>query len=148
MGHAGLEPTTRFLIQLPETARSAVSFFRPSIYTNDGGGAVVVHNGSLVTSDQPLQRGGFAFVYASGLGPVIHRSPREGGAPLTPTLAEVTVTLGGLPCEVQFAGLAPGFGDQVYQVNFLVPPNAPVGSQDLVIAVGGVSSRAAKVPVR
>jgi uncharacterized protein (TIGR03437 family) len=129
-----------------------VAELQPAVYTSDGTRAVVVHNEdfTLVTAARPLVPGEFAFVYAAGLGRVTN-PPATGAAPpllaLAAAVADVRVTLAGLPCEVQFAGLAPGFVG-IYQVNFRAPANAPGGSQDLVVAAGGMLSPAVKVLVR
>jgi uncharacterized protein (TIGR03437 family) len=108
----------------------------------DNGQAVVVR-----AADYALRapKGDFVFVYVAGLGPVSNQ-PQDGNGgpagPLAATTAPVTVTLGGLPCDVQYAGLAPGFVG-IYQVNFRIPPGVASGPQDLV--VGG--SPAVKVAV-
>jgi uncharacterized protein (TIGR03437 family) len=129
-----------------------VAEVQPAVYTSDGARAVVVHNDdfTLVTAARPLVPGEFAFVYAAGLGGVTNPPATGAAAPLSApaaAVADVRVTLAGLPCEVQLAGLAPGFVG-VYQVNFRAPANAPSGSQDLVVAAGGVLSPAVKVLVR
>jgi uncharacterized protein (TIGR03437 family) len=124
---------------------------QPAVYTSDGTQGVVVHNAdfSLVTPAHPLVAGEFAFLYAAGLGDVTNRPATGAAAPLVPLAAAsgVSVTLAGTACDVQFAGLAPGFVG-LYQVNFQVPRNAPSGPQDLVVSAGGVGSPAVKVPVR
>ena len=160
VGDGGPGNGTKFLIQLPEGARPAVAFrpqvdgpfLKPGLYTHDGARAVLVHNAdySLVSGDRPLERGEFAFLYASGLGRVTNHRPTESSTAepaLMPALGDVAVTLAGLRCEVHFAGLAPGFL-AVYQVNFRVPASAPSGLQDLAVTAGGASSQAAKAPVR
>jgi len=124
---------------------------QPAIYTTDGTQAIVVHNAdnTLVTASRPLQRGEFAYLYASALGPVANQPATGAGAPSLPlaaTTTKVTVLVGGVPSEVQFAGLAPGLVG-VYQVNFRVPANAPVGSQSLMVTVGDASSPAASITV-
>ncbi len=116
-----------------------VADVQPGIYTDF----------TLVPEQQPLARGEFATVYASGLGPVTNPPATGAAAPDSPpstALAEVGVTLAGVPCEVQFAGLAPNFTG-VYQVTFRAPANAPSGMQELVVTAGGVASPAVKVPV-
>ena len=123
--------------------------FQPAIYTRDGTQAVVVHNVglTLVAAGRPLARGEFAFLYATGLGQVVNQPPTGSGGPVTPlarAVADVRVTMAGLPCEVQYAGLAPGFVG-VYQVNLRVPENAPGGLQDLVLNAGGAASPVVKV---
>jgi uncharacterized protein (TIGR03437 family) len=129
-----------------------VADVQPALFTSDGSAAVVVHNAdfALVTAQRPLVPGEFAVVYATGLGRVQNEPVTGAAAPLAPlaaTTGNVRLTLGGQPCDVQYAGLAPGFIG-VYQVNFRVPQNAPGGTQDLAVAVGSSTSPAAKVPVQ
>jgi uncharacterized protein (TIGR03437 family) len=110
----------------------AVKQSQPAIYTADGRQAILVRNEnySLVTPDSPLTPGEYVFLYASGLG--------SGSA---------RVTLGGAPCEVQYAGPAPGFPG-VQQVNFRVPPGAPSGMAELRLESGAASSPVVLAPVR
>jgi uncharacterized protein (TIGR03437 family) len=117
-----------------------------------GGRGIAVHNTNytLVTDAAPLVGGEYAFVYAAGLGAVTNAPVTGAGSPFGP-LAElrgaVRVTLGGQPCEVQFAGLAPGFVG-VYQVNFRVPATVPGGERDLILGVGGADAPVVRLPVR
>lgn len=125
---------------------------QPALYTTDGTQAIVVHNADFTLADasRPLASGEFAFVYAAGLGAVTNQPQTGSAAPASPpsaTLTSVAVTLAGRPCEVQFAGLAPGFVG-VYQVNFRVPVNPPRGLQELILTVGTSGSPAAKVTVQ
>ncbi|MEO8596424.1 MAG: PQQ-dependent sugar dehydrogenase [Candidatus Solibacter sp.] len=125
---------------------------QPGVYTTDGTQAIVLHNAgyTLATSAHPLEQAEYAFLYVSGLGKV-STTPADGAAapasPLARASADVRVTLGGAPCEVQFAGLAPGFAG-VYQVNFRVPAEAASGSQEVVVIANGVASPAVRVNVR
>jgi uncharacterized protein (TIGR03437 family) len=124
---------------------------QPAAYTVEGTQGIVVHAAdyTLATGARPLVRGEYAFAYASSLGSVSNQPADGAGGPASPlasVLADVRVTIGGVPCEVQFAGLAPGFVG-VYQVNFRVPAAVSSGSQDLVIAAAGVASPTVKIPV-
>jgi uncharacterized protein (TIGR03437 family) len=103
------------------------------VFTADGSAAIVVHNAdyTLVTPDRPLVPGEYAFLYATGFG----RVP-----------ADVRVTLGGQSCDVQFAGIAPGFVG-VYQVNFRVPA-LTAGLHDLVVGAGTASAPTVRTSVR
>lgn len=133
---------------------ATVSIFetQPAIYTSNGTQAVVVHNAGfrLVNSSDPLERGEYAFFYATGLGRVSNE-PQTGAAaaasPLSRTSGNVRVTLAGQPCDIQFAGLAPGFVG-VYQVNFQVPSSTPSGSHPLDVSVGTAQSPTVMVSVR
>jgi uncharacterized protein (TIGR03437 family) len=125
---------------------------QPGVFTKDGVEGIVVRlpEYQLVASDQPLDRNGYAYLYAEGLGPVSNPPPTGHGTPGSPyamVQSDVRLTVGGAPCEVLFAGLSPGLVG-VYQVNFRVASNAPTGMQDLVVAVGGVAGPAVKVFVR
>jgi uncharacterized protein (TIGR03437 family) len=129
-----------------------VSAIQPGVYTRGGSQAIVVHNSdyTLATAARPLERDEFAFLYVSGLGAVANAPADGAGGPVSPpatAMADVQVTLGGLPCEVQFAGLAPGFAG-VYQVNFRVPAGAGSGEQDLMVSANGVASPTVRVNVR
>ncbi len=128
----------------------AVMEVLPGIYTLDGANAVAVHNAdfSLVTPGRPLVAGEFAFVYASGLGQAANEPATGAASPESaPVGAAVRVILGGIPCEVQFAGLAPGLVG-VYQVNFRVPAGVASGAQDMTILVAGSTSPTVRAPVR
>jgi uncharacterized protein (TIGR03437 family) len=126
--------------------------FEPGLYATGGTQAIVVHNAdyTLATAARPLERAEYAFVYVSGLG-LVTNAPADGaGGPVSPAataLADVRVTLGGVACEVPFAGLAPGFAG-VYQVNFRVPAGVAGGVQDVVVSANGAASPAAKVNVK
>ena len=129
-----------------------VAVVQPGVYTTDGTQAIVVHNAdyTLATAARPLEPAEFAYLYVSGLGLVSNAPPDGAGGPASPPAmasADVRVTLGGVACEVQFAGLAPGFAG-VYQVNFRVPAGAAGGSQDMVVSANGVASPATRVNVK
>jgi uncharacterized protein (TIGR03437 family) len=126
-----------------------VADVQPAIYSS-GGEAILVRatDYSLVSAARPLQAGESVFLYAAGLGVTANQPPTGAAAPSAPpatAAARVQVTLAGLPCDVQYAGLAPGLAG-VYQVNFRVPPGVPPGSRDLVLIAGSVSSPPVRAP--
>ncbi len=130
-----------------EPVEAPVLAEQPGVFTIDGRSALVVRYpaATLVSADNPLRRGEFAFFYATGLGPVSNNpgTGKPGPArPLAETLRRPEVTIGGVPCEVTFAGLAPGFAG-VYQVNILVAENVPSGEPELVL----IQNAAAGPPV-
>ena len=58
----------------------------------------------------------------------------------------VTVTVGGLPATVSFAGTPIGLVG-ISQVNFTVPAATPLGSQPVVVTVGGVRTQTGRLNV-
>jgi uncharacterized protein (TIGR03437 family) len=134
-------------VQLP------IKLANPGIYTTDGtaaGPAIAVHTATgLVSSASPAARGEWLVLYTNGLGKVAP-DVASGAAPagLSSTVNAVTVSVGGSDAEVYFAGLAPGFVG-LYQVNFRVPPDAPVGDRvPLVLKVAGAQGNTATLAIR
>ncbi|MBI4480788.1 MAG: hypothetical protein HY651_12265 [Acidobacteria bacterium] len=124
----------------------------PGIFTAGGTAGAIVHStsGAMVTATNPAFRGEVVVIYATGLGSVTF-PPATGAATLSDPPSVSTplpiVTVGGVTAPVIFSGLAPGFVG-LYQVRVQVPPNAPSGSQDVVIQAGGRSSNSVKIAIQ
>jgi uncharacterized protein (TIGR03437 family) len=59
-----------------------------------------------------------------------------------------TVTIGGVPANVQFSGLAPGYVG-LYQVNAQVPAGLATGSNvPVVMSISGATSNTATLAVQ
>ncbi|MBM3728981.1 MAG: hypothetical protein FJW40_26580 [Acidobacteria bacterium] len=107
--------------------------------------------GGLVNSDSPAAAGDVLVIYANGLGPVLNR-PGSGqlspGGPPATVASQVQVNIGGLPAQVQFAGLSPGL-IALYQVNVAVPAGvAPGDSTPVVISTGGAATPPTTIATR
>ena len=81
--------------------------------TSDGTKAIVLHisDYTLVTDTLAL-RPEYAFIYATRLGPTCNEPATASAAPVSPlarTVCDVHLRIGGVLCDMQFAGLAPGF---------------------------------------
>jgi uncharacterized protein (TIGR03437 family) len=59
----------------------------------------------------------------------------------------VSITVGGVDASIAFVGVPYGLSG-VTQINFTVPDGAPSGDQPVVVTVGGVASKAAKLTVQ
>lgn len=99
-------------------------------------------NGALIGPDSPLQPAAVGEVielYGTGLGPTSPAIPVSQAAFSPATLAApVSVTIGGVAAQVQWAGLiAPG----LYQVNVQVP-TVSAGDQALTVSIAGFQSAA------
>jgi uncharacterized protein (TIGR03437 family) len=119
----------------------------PGVYTNGIGGAGAVtavnQNGSNNGAVSPAPKGSYIIAYASGLGvvsPALTAGAVPPATPTSPTVGSVSAVIGGISAPITFAGAAPGYPG-LYQLNILVPMNAPSGSQELVIYISGKASQ-------
>jgi uncharacterized protein (TIGR03437 family) len=127
--------------------------FSPALFEYSDNGRVMAaaldQTNRLVSNDNPVARGQVLQIYANGLG-AVDNQPASGEASSTTALSPVrtlpTVTIGGVPAQVIFAGLAPG--SVIYQVNVVVPANAPTGLQPVVVTQGGVTAKTVNTAVR
>lgn len=104
----------------------------------------------LITGANPAQRGKVVQLFLNGLGRVTN-TPATGepavAPPLSETFTKPTVTIGGRPASVEFAGLTPN-SVGLYQVNVIVPEDAPSGLQPIKLSIGGVDSQTSQIFVR
>ena len=102
-------------------------------------------NSRLITTANPAQRGQYISLYANGLGPVTNQPASGATSPASPlaqaaTPGAISVTIGGQPAVVAFAGLAPNYVG-LYQLNLVVPTESASGVQPLVITGNGVVAK-------
>lgn len=119
-------------------ATATLMQFAPAFFTSSGYVAAVRSDGTLITGSVPAKAGDVLELYGTGFGPT---SPTiapglvfQGSAP---TASTVSVTIGGTPATVQFAGLTAA---GLYQINVVVP-NISSGDQSIVATVGGASTQ-------
>jgi uncharacterized protein (TIGR03437 family) len=129
---------------------------QPGVFTYDDGGvphaAVLDEKNALVGKANPAVRGTIIQVYATGLGPtdpVVKTGEPGPSNPAAVLVAatQLTATLGGVPAEIQFKGLAPGYVG-LYQVNVKVPSGLPSGDLPLVLIANGLPSKEVMLPVK
>jgi uncharacterized protein (TIGR03437 family) len=118
--------------QTSAAATATINTVTPSFFTFDGK--------YVATLNTPAKPGETVVLYANGLGVT---NPAVAANRITETLAPVTapvtVTIGGQPATVAFAGLVAPFA-RLYQVNVQVPAGLAAGDHAVVIQTGGVSS--------
>jgi uncharacterized protein (TIGR03437 family) len=132
-----------------------LSTYSPGIFEFSDNGhlsaAATDANGVVFTQANPAKRGQTIVLYVNGMGPVDHQPPSGEPTPLPPPLAQTTVLpavkIGNIAAHVDFAGLSPGWVG-LYQVNVMVPTDAPTGPQPIVVSIGGVDSKASVLPVQ
>jgi len=156
----GLTPNTQHqvvvrrgsVLSVPEPFTVAAA--QPGIFTKNMQGT---GQGIIMKSDQltmaeaatPASRGEVIVIYCSGLGAVTP-AVKEGEAATVAarTVNETTLTIGGVKAEVQYAGVTPGFAG-LYQINAVVPANAPSGNEVPVVAtVAGQVSNTVTMAVK
>jgi uncharacterized protein (TIGR03437 family) len=108
-------------------------------------------NSRLITTANPAQPGQYISIYTNGLGAVTNQ-PASGAvspqSPLAQTASPgaISVTIGGQPATVAFAGLAPNYVG-LYQLNVVVPQTAPSRVVPLVITENGVEAKGSLIAV-
>ena len=138
----------------PQTVNLAP--FAPGIFSMNGQGtgpgAILDSSYHLVTPTNPAAAGiTVILIYCTGLGAVTNQ-PETGAAapsnPLAVTITKPSVTIGSVPAQVLFSGLAPGSVGE-YQVNALVPSNAPTGDAvQVILSIGSATSNAVEIAVQ
>jgi uncharacterized protein (TIGR03437 family) len=95
---------------------------------------------SAPNATTPARPGETIVLYGNGLGAT---TPVIGDNKITdvvaPVAASVSVTIGGQPATVAFAGLVPPFA-RMYQLNVVVPEGLASGDHVVVVQTTGVSS--------
>jgi uncharacterized protein (TIGR03437 family) len=102
---------------------------------------------NVITRQQPARRGGTVILYVNGLGPVVDTPASGEQSALTATRATPTVTVGGRPARVEFSGLTPG-AIGLYQINATLAADTPTGDQQIIVTIGGASSKGLVLPVQ
>ena len=104
---------------------------------------VKASNQQLVTPSNPIRGNDWIVIYATGLGvtsPAVAAGLPAPYAPPALAVVPPAVSLGGVPLDVSYAGLAPGEVG-VYQINVQAPGKPPEGDQvPLVITQGGMTA--------
>ena len=116
----------------------------PALFTaNDSGtgqAAAINQNGSYNNAANPASSGQYVSLYGTGFGQTdppgqdgaFTLVPPAGVLPL-PVLQPVTVTIGGKPANINYAGGAPGIVQGVMQVNAQIPSGLPAGNAAVVV---------------
>lgn len=142
---------------VPSAIRAAaVRTNAPGIFTYqpaaDATAPVIVHlDGSVVTPASPARAGEPLVIFATGVGG-LSDPPATGeasaAAPLAASTVDPTVTVGGAPAAVLFAGLTPGFVG-LLQINVQLPESLPAGDElELVAAFGPDAAQTVMLAVK
>ncbi len=131
-----------------EASTANVTDAAPGVYTANasgrGPGAILNQDYTLNSDANPALPGSVVILYATGEG-----ETTPGGVngkialdTLPKPKAPVSVTVGGLPAQVLYAGAAPGIVAGGMQINLRLPDGVSGGPAPIVIKVGTKSSQA------
>lgn len=105
--------------------------------TGDGPGAFLRPDNSAVDASRPVAAGEVLQLFATGLGLLKNPAVTGEAAPGANEVAGiVSVTIGGVTAEVQYAGLAPGWVG-LYQINVVVPAGVAGDNVPVIVSVDG-----------
>ena len=122
----------------------------PGIFS-DGSGRAVAQNSdySLNTDSNPARAGCTIIAYLTGSGPVsvaMSDGAAASATPLARAMSQTSASIGSLPAQVSFVGLAPGFVG-LTQMNIVLPSGLASGDYPLAVTIGGETSNAGIVSV-
>jgi uncharacterized protein (TIGR03437 family) len=130
-------PYSPGLFQIPETGLGAFAHGSRSA--------------ARVTVSDPALRGETLIFFVTGLGetfPSTFDGEPAPGSPVASAINEVKLSVGGVNVLPAFAGLAPDFSG-LYQINFVVPSNAPTGDEvPVTVTIGARTSNTVRLAVR
>ena len=136
--------------QLSNTAGQTLQATAPGIYSIDysgrGPGAILNVDYRVNSAVTPAPQGSVVMIYATG-GGLTDPAGTDGGLapsvePLPRVVLPVSVTIGGAPAQVLYAGGAPGLVDGLIQINAVVPQGIASGpSVPLVVQIGDYQSQ-------
>jgi uncharacterized protein (TIGR03437 family) len=110
---------------------------------------IYLQPGNAITPNAIGSRGQIYTLFITGAGevsPQITTGAGPAGAQVPVPLLAVSVTVGGVAAHLEYVGI-PSWSVGTVQINFQVPPNAPLGSQPVVVTVGSAASPAATFTV-
>jgi len=134
-GKSTAEIQLEYLGVMPNPIVLQVAATAPGVFSiaGSGHGAAAVlnaRNGTVNSAANPAARGDWVSIFATGAG-VTTPASVDGfvaSAPLPSPTAQVSVTMGGLPCQLNFVGSAPGLVSGVLQINAQVPSGLSAGA--------------------
>jgi uncharacterized protein (TIGR03437 family) len=155
---------------LSQTVTVPVAAYAPGLFAMNqlgtGQAAAIVNTGEIAApagtfpGSRAIHRGEYLALFGTGLGPLDRMDLQDAeitpapayyytnGGPLRNTTTTPLVTVGGVSATVQFSGFAP-YMIGVYQVNILIPANAPAGNAvPIVLNIGGVASNTVTVAIQ
>ena len=128
----------------------------PAIFSlsqgGSGQGAILNQDFSVNGASNPAAKGSYISIYATGEGALSPQPPTGSVTPANPpypmpVATPVSVTIGGQPAAISYAGEAPGLVSGVLQVNVQIPSKTGSGPQTVVLTVGTATNAQQNITV-
>ncbi len=127
--------------------RVPVAATAPGLFTLDqsgkGAGAILNRDMTINTPENPVARGSVVVLFGTGQGKSNPDWAEDvlGAKPLPLPVSAVTVTIGGQPADVLYAGAAPGMAG-IFSINARVPSGISPGSAvPVIVKIGSLNSQ-------
>ena len=124
-----------------------VTSVAPGLFTANGAGngqgAILNQDETINSAANPAQRGSIVSLFGTGQGPTDPDWPDDELArpPYPQLTSRVSVTIGGKPAEITYAGAAPDLA-AVFVINARIPASVkPGNSVPVVVTIGGVPAQ-------
>ena len=149
-GQLSTQVQVEYLGALSAPVTLAVVATAPGVFALDGSGTgpgaiVNAADGSVNSAAHPAAPGDWVSIYLTGAGATTQAGV-DGLLPSGPSYlpnAKVSVTIGNLDCNVNYAGAAPGYVSGLVQVNAQIPASVASGSDIPVqVKIGTATSQA------
>jgi uncharacterized protein (TIGR03437 family) len=111
---------------------------------------IYLQSGNAITPNAGGSRGQIYTLFITGAGevsPPVATGAGPTGSQVPVPLLAVSMTVGGVAARTNYMGI-PSWSVGTLQINFTVPPSAPVGLQPVVVTVGSAASAAANFTVQ
>lgn len=133
--------------QSTPTMHIPVAAAAPGLFTingsGNGQGAILNQDESVNAAANPAARGSIVALFGTGQGQTDPAWPEDdlASAPYPQLTGTVTVTIGGQPADILYAGAAPDLA-AVFQINARVPAGIQAGSQvPVIVTINGIKTQ-------
>ena len=148
-GESATQVQVEYLGSLSAPMSLPVAATAPGIFTLNASGAgpgaiLNAADESVNAAANPAAPGDWVSIFVTGAGATTPAGVDGllATGPSYPPNATVTVTIGGLPCQLNYEGAAPGLVSGLVQINAQVPAGvAPGPSVPVLVTIGGVSAQ-------
>ncbi len=145
-GETATQVQVEYLGVLSPPVSIPVAATAPGVFTLNGSGAgsgaiLNAADESVNTAANPVARGDWVSIFANGAGvttPAGVDGLLASGPSYTPN-AQISVTIGGVACNLNYKGAAPGFVSGVVQINAQVPAGVTPGNSVPVMIMAGAA---------